>query len=82
MPYLEKMRLRALPGSYTRDSAMNLVPPRRADTTNTSLRESAKSGKIEGLRFDAAGFNADPLGGEKERRSGTPGRTDEDRFMI
>ena len=64
MSYLEKMRLRALPGSYTRDSAMNLVPPRRADTTDNSLRESAKDGKIEGLEFDTSAFRADPLGGE------------------
>ena len=42
---------------------MNLIKPRLADTSDTSLRDSAKSGKIEGMQFDRAGFSADPNGG-------------------
>ena len=69
MSYLEKMRVRALPVSYTVDSAMSLVNPKRADTTNTSLRDNAKSGKILGMKFDVAGYDPeasrDPGGGLK-----------------
>jgi hypothetical protein len=55
--------MRQLPDSYTVDSAMALVPPRRADASDTSLRSAAFSGSIAGLRFDRAGFGDDPRGG-------------------
>jgi hypothetical protein len=63
--YLEKMRIRALPASYTKDSAMNLVPQQTiyADTTDTSLRDSAQSGKVMDLKFDTSAFSTDKIGG-------------------
>ena len=38
MPYPERQRVRALPTSYNRESAMRLVPAGQVDTTDTSLR--------------------------------------------
>ncbi|GMI46500.1 hypothetical protein TrCOL_g10357 [Triparma columacea] len=63
--YVEKMRLRALPATYTKDSAMNLVPQQTifADTTDTSLRDSAQSGKVMDLKFDTSAFSSDKIGG-------------------
>jgi len=44
---------------------MNLVPQQTkfADTTDTSLRDASKTGKVLDMKFDSSTFSQDPLGG-------------------
>jgi hypothetical protein len=63
MAYTEKMRMRQLPPSYTATSDMPLVPPRRVDASDHTLRDRAQNGSILGLSFDNQGFQEDSLGG-------------------
>jgi hypothetical protein len=49
MAYTEKMRMRSLPSTYTKDSVMSLLPPKRADVTDTTLRDRSAIGRMEGV---------------------------------
>ena len=63
MPYQEKMRMRSLPESFTKDSAMVLVKSSLADTTDTSLRHRAHNSSFTDVKFDQSGYQNDEAGG-------------------
>jgi len=61
MPYQEKMRMRSLPSSYKKESPMVLIPPKRSDITDTTLRDRGQTGEFANLRFDSEGYQNDEV---------------------